>query len=61
MKILVDFIPFSGKDCLFSEKIEFTGKYKCQFKNGLYSRCSLDCNEPCLYLTTNSQYIERRE
>ena len=50
MRILIDHMPTSSKECIFAEYIGMTSKYKCMFKQGLYSRCSLDCNEECAYL-----------
>ena len=45
MKVLVDKIPESSKECIFAEYIGMTSKYKCMFKSGMYSRCSLDCEK----------------
>lgn len=50
MKVLVDKIPESSKECIFAEYIGMTSKYKCMFKSGMYSRCSLDCEKKCPYL-----------
>lgn len=50
MKIIVDKLPEESEKCLFSEKIEFTGKRACMFRSGLYSRCLLEMNEKCPYL-----------
>lgn len=57
MKIIVDKLPEDSKKCIFSEKIEFTGKRKCMFQHGLYSRCNLECGEKCNYL--KAQKIEK--
>lgn len=45
MKAVVDKIPECGKECIFAEYVGMTSKYKCVFKHGLYSRCSLDCGK----------------
>lgn len=50
MRVVVDEIPKSGEECLFGELIGMTGKYKCAFKTGLYSRCDIDCKEECRHL-----------
>ncbi len=50
MKVIVDKLPEKSKDCIFSEYIAMTGKYKCMLKSGMYSRCSLDMKEECPYL-----------
>lgn len=52
MKVVVDEIPKSGEECLFGELISMTGKYKCMFKTGLYSRCNIDCREECRHLVS---------
>ena len=49
-KIVVDEMPEKAKDCPFSEYIGMTSKYKCMFRQGLYSRCSLNCGEECYKL-----------
>lgn len=54
MKVIVTELPTKSKDCIFAEHIGMTSKYKCMFQSGLYSRCNLDCNEECPYLTTAS-------
>lgn len=61
MKIVVDKIPKSGEECLFSELIGMTGKRKCIFKTGLYSRCSIDCKEECEYLISGKWEKENEE
>lgn len=50
MKVIVDELPNASKDCIFAEYIGMTSKYKCMFKSGMYSRCSLDTKEICPYL-----------
>ena len=54
MKVIVDELPKSPKDCIFAEYISMTSKYKCMFLQGLYSRCKLECGEECLYLKAES-------
>lgn len=50
MKLLVDKLPESSKDCLFAEYISMTSKFKCGFKSSLYSRCKLETGKECPYL-----------
>lgn len=50
MKVIVDEIPKISKECIFSEYIQMTSKYKCMFQQGMYSRCKLDHGEKCPYL-----------
>lgn len=50
MKVIVDELPDTSKNCIFAEYIGMTSKYKCMFKSGMYSRCSLDTKEICPYL-----------
>ena len=50
MKVLVDELPEKSKDCIFSEYIAMTSKYKCMFKSGMHSRCKLDMGRECPYL-----------
>lgn len=57
MKVLVDKIPESSKECIFAEYIGMTSKYTCMFKSGMYSRCNLDCKKKCPYL----RRLERNE
>ena len=50
MKVIVDELPDTSKNCIFAERIGMASKYKCMFKSGMYSRCSLDTKENCPYL-----------
>lgn len=50
MRVVVDKLPKSGKECVFSEEVKMTSKYKCAFIQGLYSRCRLDSEGECPYL-----------
>lgn len=50
MKVIVDELPDTSKNCIFAERIGMTSKYKCMFKSGIYSLCSLDTKENCPYL-----------
>lgn len=50
MKVIVDELPDTSKNCIFAEYIGMTSKYKCMFKSGMYSQCSLDTKENCPYL-----------
>lgn len=50
MKVIVDQLPKTSKECIFAEYIQMTSKYKCMFQHGMYSRCNLDCGEECPYL-----------
>lgn len=50
MMIIVDELPKTSKECIFSEYIQMTSKYKCMFQHGMYSRCCLDHGEKCPYL-----------
>ena len=50
MKVIVDKLPEKSKDCIFSEYIAMTSKYKCMFQSGMYSRCNLDTERECPYL-----------
>lgn len=55
MKIIVDKIPFTSKECIFSELINMTGRRKCMFRQGMYSRCYLESGEKCPYLKKKNQ------
>lgn len=57
MKILVNELPNSSKECLFAEYISMTSKYKCMLQQGMYSRCNLDCGKECPYLETKYPLI----
>lgn len=50
MKVIVDKMPDKSEECLFSEEIQLTSRYKCQFQRGIYSRCNLECGKECNYL-----------
>lgn len=50
MKVIVDELPDTSKNCIFAERIGMTSKYKCMFKSGICSLCSLDTKENCPYL-----------
>lgn len=50
MKVIVDELPKSGDECIFSEEIQLTSRYKCMFIQGIYSRCRLDSEGKCPYL-----------
>lgn len=56
MKVIINKMPKNGKECIFGERVDMTSKYKCMFKSGLYSRCSLDCKEECRYLREEKDY-----
>ena len=47
MKVIVDELPKTSKECIFAEYIHMTSKYKCMFRQGMYSRCVLDSGEKC--------------
>ena len=61
MKVIIDKFPETSKECLFSEYIKMTSKYKCMFRSGMYSRCALDCEEKCPYLKEKYPLIEEGE
>ena len=50
MKVIVTKLPDKAEDCIFSEYIAMTSKYKCMLQSGMYSRCNLDCGKECPYL-----------
>ena len=45
MKVIVTKLPDKAEDCIFSEYIAMTSKYKCMLQSGMYSRCNLDCGK----------------
>lgn len=47
IEVLVDKIPIIPEEYLFAEYIHKTSKYKCMFKNGIYSRCRLEMGKEC--------------
>lgn len=50
MKIIVDELPKTAKDCAFSEYYSLTNKHACILQHGMYSRCNLECNMECRFL-----------
>lgn len=50
MRVIVTELPNKAENCIFSEYIAMTNKYKCMLQSGMYSRCNLDCGQECPYL-----------
>ena len=40
-----------SEECPFAEYIQMTSKHKCMFQQGMYSRCNLECNMECKFLS----------
>lgn len=51
MKILVDELPESAGDCIFSEYDNRYRRHDCMLQHGLlYTKCDLECGRECPYL-----------
>ena len=61
MRVMVNKIPESSGECLFSDYIEWTSKHACKFERGLYSRCQLECGEKCPYLVAPLTPIDEED
>lgn len=49
--VYVNHLPEKSEECPFAEYIQMTSKHKCMFQQGMYSRCNLECNMECKYLS----------
>lgn len=57
MKIVVDKMPKSGKECLFNKYYnQNTGWWTCGFFET--SVCSLDCGKECQYLCETGEILK---
>lgn len=50
IKIVVDHMPQTAKDCPFADYIAMTSNNKCMLQQGMYSRCDLECGRQCCRL-----------